>query len=113
MKLLTEEIGLEAQQNLGSFDLTEVKALRSHLFRVGHDGVDVRPHKVAECFSSADDLIKHIFLFGLEWQTGNFLLPLNQIFKLWTGCVARDLDTVVTYRACVVVIFFDLATRDL
>jgi len=65
--LLAEEVGLEAQKDFGTFYFAQVEALRSNLFRVGHHGVDERPHKVPESLRNADDFVQDGFLFGLKW----------------------------------------------
>ena len=52
MQFLAEEIGFEAEQDFGTFNLTEPEALGSHFFRVGHDWVDVGSHVVSEGLGS-------------------------------------------------------------
>lgn len=113
VELLTKEVGFEAQENLCTLDLSEIKTLRGHFFGIRHHRVDIRPHEVSECFRSSNNLLQDFFFLGLKGQVGDFSLPILKVFELGTRCITRDLDPVVAYRAGVVVIFFDLATGDL
>ena len=54
VELLTKEIGLEAQKNLCTLDLPEIKSLRGHFFRVGHHWIDIRPDEVSKCLCSSN-----------------------------------------------------------
>jgi hypothetical protein len=83
--------------------------LRGHLFGVGHDRVDVWSHEVSKSLRRRDDLVEYLFLFRLEWQTRNLTLPFDQVFKLGASCITGNLDPVVTDRASIVVVLFDLA----
>lgn len=67
---------------------------------------------VAEVLSVVDDTSQHVFFFWLERQYLDFVLPLNEVFKLGPSGVARNLDAPVTYWTSVFLIFFYLATRD-
>ena len=49
VELLTEEIRLEAQENLCTLDLSKIETLRRHFFRVGHDRIDIRTYEVPKC----------------------------------------------------------------
>ena len=73
----------------------------------------MRPHELSKSFGRGDNFFQYFFLFGLEGQTRDLSLPVDQVFKLRASCITRDLDTVVANGAGVVVIFFDLATSDL
>ena len=113
MKLLAKEIGFEAQQDLGPFNLAKVEPLRRDLFWICHHRIDVWPHKFSKSFGRRDDLFQYFFLFRLEGQARNLSLPVDQVFKLRASRITRDLDTVIANGAGVVVIFLNLATSDL
>ena len=110
VELLAKEISFEAQKNLCSFDLPQIKALCCHFFRIGHHWIDVGPHEVSKCLRSTNDFVQYIFFLGLKGQLRDLSLPILKIFKLGASCITRNLDAIVAYRAGVVVILFDLAT---
>ena len=110
MELLAKEVGFEAQENLCPLDLSQIEALCCHFFRIGHHWIYVRPHEVSKCLRSGNDFLQYIFFLGLKGQLRDLSLPILKIFKLGTSCITRNLDAIVAYRACVIVIFFDLAT---
>ena len=110
VKLLTKEVSFETQKNLCPLDLSKIKALCCHFFRVGHHWIDVRPHEVSKCFCSSNNVLQYFFFLGLKGQVRDLSLPVLKVFKLGTSCITRDLDAIVADRASVIVIFFDLAT---
>lgn len=110
MEFLPKEISLEAQEDFCPLDLSKIKALRCHFFRIGHDWIDIRPYKVSKCLGSRNDLLQYFLFLGLKGQVRDLGLPILKVFKLRTSCITGDLDAIVAYRAGVIVIFFDLAT---
>ena len=113
VEFLTKEIRFEAQKNLCPLDLSKIKALCCHFFRIGHHWIDVRPHEVSKCFCSSNNFFQHFFFLGLKGQVRDLSLPILKVFKLGTSCITRNLDTIVAYWASVIVILFDLATGNL
>ena len=113
MDFLTEEVCLEAQKDLGTLDLTEIEALCRYFSRVGHHRIDMRAQEVSKGLSGGHDIFKYRFLFGLEGQIGNLLLPKYQVFELWTGCVTRDFDSIVADRAIIFVVFLNFPPSNL
>lgn len=113
MELLAEEIGLVGQQYFSSFNLAKIKALCSDLLRRRHYWIDERTHVVTEILSSRDDLIESVFFFGLKRQGWDLSLPLLQLLEFGTGRITWNLDAMVTDRACILVVFLDLAACDL
>ena len=112
MEFLTQEIGLVSKKNVGTFDLSKIEAECGHFVRRDCQRVDVWADIVPEGLSSLYDACKSIFLFRLEWQILQFVLPSNELFKLWTSSIARNLQAPVTDGASVLVIFLDLASSD-
>ena len=110
VELLAKEISFEAQENLCPLDLSQIKALCCHFFRIGHYWINIWPHKVSKCLRSRNDFVQYIFLLGLKGQLRDLSLPILKIFKLGTSCITRNLDAIIADGAGVVVILFDLAT---
>ena len=110
MELLTKEVSFEAQKNLCSLDLSQIKALCCHFFRIGHHWIDVRPHEVSKCLRSSNNFVQYFFFLGLKGQLRDLSLPILKVFKLGASCITRNLDAIVAYRAGVIIILFDLAT---
>lgn len=110
VKLLTKEVRFKPQENLCTLDLSKIKALRGHFFRVGHHWIDIRPHEVSKCLRGSNNFFQYFFFLGLKRQVRDLSLPILKVFKLGTSCITRYLDTIVAYRAGVIIIFFDLAT---
>ena len=113
MELLTEEVRLIGQQYFGSFNLAKVEALCGDLLRRRQYRIDERTHVVAKILSSRDDFLESVFFFRLERQGWDLSLPVLQFLKLGTGGITWNLDTMVTDRARIFVVFLDLATCDL
>lgn len=110
VELLTEEISFEAQEDLCTLDLSKVEALRGHFFRIGHHWIDVRPYKVSKCLRGSNDFLQYFLLLGLKGQLRDLGLPILKVFELGTSCITRDFDTIIAYRAGIMIVFFDLAT---
>ena len=113
VELLTKKVGLEAQKNLCTLYLPKIKPLRGDFFRISHHRIDIRPYKVSECLCCSNNLLQYFLLLWLERQLWDLSLPILKVFKLGASCITRDLDTIIAYRAGVIVIFFDLATGNL
>ena len=113
MNLLTEEVRLENQKDLCSFDLTKVKTLCGNFFRCCHHGIGIGAHEVSEVLSCADNFIEYVFLLGLERQIWYLGLPILQVFELWTCCIAWDFDTPIADWTGILVVLFDLTACDL
>ena len=60
-----------------------------------------------------DDRVQRFFLFWLEWQVGELILPLQEVFELRTGRIAWNLDAVVTNGTSILVVFLDFSARNL
>ena len=110
VELLTEEISFEAQENLCALDLSKIKALSSHFFRIGHHRIDIRPYEVSKCLCGSNDVLQYFLLLGLKGQVRDLSLPILKVFELGASCITRDLDAIIAYWAGIIVILFDLTT---
>lgn len=113
VELLTEEIGFEAQEDLRTLDLPKIEALGCHFFRIGHHWIDIRPYEVSKRLCGGNDFFEYLLFLRLKGQVRDLSLPVLKVFKLRTSCITGDLDTIIAYRAGVIVIFFHLATGNL
>lgn len=66
MELLAEEIGLEGQENLCSFNFAQIKTLCSHFFRRCYQGVGIWANIIPEALGCADDIFERVFFLGLK-----------------------------------------------
>ena len=66
MDLLSEEVGLEAEQDFGTLDLAQIETLCCYLRRVRHHGIDVRSQEITELLGFHNDLLQNLFFFRLE-----------------------------------------------
>ena len=113
MHLLTEVIGLKAEQDFRSFDLAKVEAVCSHFLGGRQDWVDVGPHILAKFVGFVDDLSQDLFFLGLKRQILDLVLPIDQVFKLGSSCVSGYLHTIVADRASILVVLLDFAASNL
>ena len=105
MELLAEEICLIGQQDLGPFNFAQVETLRGHLLGSGHHWISIRTHKVSKVLSRGDDILEYVFFIGLERKIVYVILPVLQLFKLGTSCIAWNFDAPITNWTRVFVIF--------
>lgn len=109
---MTQEIGLVGKKDVGTLDLSEVEAERSDLVWRNCQGVDVWTDVVSESLSRLDDACEGLFFLGLERKGFQLVLPGNELFELGARSIARNLQTPVTDRTSVFVVFLDLAACD-
>ena len=113
MQCRAEEVCLLYEQDLGAFNLSEVEALDICLLAGVTDRVAVWRDVVTEVLRVINDSCEDVFLFWLERQSGDFGLPFDKVFELWTCGVTRDFDAPVADWASIFLVFLDLATCDL
>lgn len=113
MQFLTQKIGLIGKKDVGALDLSEVKAERSDLVWRDCQGVDIWADVVSKGLSRLDDACKGLLFLRLEGQGFQLVLPSDELFELGASSIARNLQTPVTDRASVLVVFLDLAASDL
>ena len=80
MELLTEEICLEAEENLCTLDLPKIETLRGHFFRIGHYWINVRTYEVSKCLRRGNDFFQYFLLLGLKGQIRDLSLPVLKVF---------------------------------
>jgi hypothetical protein len=113
VKFLSEEVCLVSQENFSAFDLSKVESLCLSFISCGHDRITERCHVLSEFLCVTDDLVENLFFVGLEGQPRNFILPLLEIFQLWTGSVSRYSYSPVADRTSVLFIVLDFTSSDL
>jgi hypothetical protein len=113
VKFLTQEIGLVSKKNVGSFNLSKVETKCSYFIRRDCQGVDVWANVIPEGLSGLYDTCESFFFLGLERKILQLILPSNELFKLRTSSISRNLQTPITDRASVLVVFLDLTASDL
>jgi hypothetical protein len=113
VKFLAQEIGLVGEKNVGTFNLSKVETQCSYFIRRDCQRVDVWANVVPEGLSGLYDAREGFFFLGLERKIVQFILPSNELFKLRTSSISRNLQTPVADRASVLVIFLDLTASDL
>jgi hypothetical protein len=91
VEFLTQEIGLVSKKNVGAFNLSEVEAECGDFVRRDCERVDVRTNVIPEGLSGLYDACEGFFLLRLEGQVLQFVLPSNELFKLRTSSIARNL----------------------
>lgn len=57
MELLTEEVRLLGEQNLGAFNLAKIKTLGGDLLRCDHHWIGVGLHELPELLAPGDNLL--------------------------------------------------------
>ena len=110
MKLLAEEIGLKSKEDIRSFDFAEVETLSGYIFRSSHHRVGVWTDEVSKLLSGGHNVFENILFLWLKRQTRNDALPVLEVFKFRACSIARNLDSIVTNRTFVLVVFFNLPT---
>ena len=113
MELLSEEVGFVGEQDVGTFDLAEVETLSRDFVGCCHDRIGKGTNEISEVLCLVNNVLNSTFLLWLEGQAGNLRLPVLQVFELWSSCITRYLDSMVTDRTGVFVLFLQFATRDL
>ena len=113
MELLSEEVGFVGEQDVGTFDLAEVETLSRDFVGCCHDRIGKGTNEISEVLRLVNNVLNSTFLLGLEGQARNLRLPVLQVFELWSSCVTWYLDSMVTDRTGVFVLFLQFATRDL
>jgi len=115
IQLLPKEICLVREEDIRPLNLSQVESLRRDLLvRVDKVvRVDVRTNEVAEIFGSIDNARQALFLVGLERQLRNLGLPSLKILQLWSCRITRNLDTPITNRTRIVLVFLVPPTSNL
>lgn len=114
IQLLPEEVRFVREENVGSLNLSKVEPLRRDLL-VRIDKivrVDEGSNKTTEILGSIDNTRQALFLVGLKGQLGNLCLPGLEILQLWACRIAGNLDTPITNRTCIVLVFLVFTTSN-
>jgi hypothetical protein len=112
MNLLTEEIRLVRQKNLGPLDFSEIEDQRRNLLGSRARRVSEAVEEITERSCLLDDVVQDFLLIRLEREARDLCLPFLEIFKLRPCSVARDLSAPVTDRTSVFVKFLDFPPSD-
>lgn len=91
MKLLTKEVGLISEEDIGTLNLAKIEAKSSDLVRRDCQWVDVRSDVIPEGHSGVDDRTKGVLLLRLEWEVCHLFKPIDELFKLRSCGISRNL----------------------
>jgi hypothetical protein len=113
MNLLSEEVGLECQENLGALNLAQVEYQSGHLFRCCAGSIGETMQEIAESSRLVDNAFENFFLFRLEGQSCDFRVPILEILQLGASSIAGNLLSPIADWASVLVKLLNFAARNL